>query len=187
MPYLPSLKSGTLFDVFKQYPHFSHSLHLFLQDLLRGPSPFSVAERELIAGYVSGLNKCEFCCGTHAGLAERLGGWEGLVEIFLNDQPYEPENPKMASILAYVRKLTLDIDKVGQEDIDVLLVDGWDEQAVVHANLVCGAFNLFNRWVTGLGVSGDPQYVKGTIKQLLSAGYVGVNDMIENFLLKQST
>jgi len=186
MPYLNSLKEGTLFDVFKQYPHFSHSLHLFLQDLLRGESPFTVAERELIAGYVSGMNKCVFCCSVHAGIAERLGNWPGLVETFLNDAPYTPENPKLVPVLAYVRKLTLDIDATNQEDVDAILTAGWDEQAVVHANLICGGFNLFNRWVTGLGVSGEPKFVEGTIKQLLTGGYAGVNEMIENVLKRQA-
>lgn len=186
MPYLESFKDGTLFDIFKQYPQFSHSLHIFLQDAMRGDSPFTVAERELIAGYVSGINKCVFCCSVHTGLAEKLGNWQGLVETFLNDAPYTPENPKLVPVLAYVRKLTQDIDATGQEDIDAILAAGWDEQAVVHANLICGGFNLFNRWVTGLGVTGDPSYVEMTIKQLLAGGYTGVNDMIESVLQRQS-
>lgn len=186
MPYLHSLKNGTLFDVFMQYPHFSHSLHIFLEDLLRGESPFTVAERELIAGYVSGMNKCVFCCSVHAGLAEKLGNWQDLVDTFLKGAPFTPENPKLVPVLAYVRKLTLDIDATDQEDIDAILAAGWDEQAVVHANLICGGFNLFNRWVTGLGVTGDRKYVDATIKQLLAGGYAGVNEMIENILKRQS-
>lgn len=185
MPYLHSVKDGSLFDILKQYSGLSHSLHIFLEDLLRGESPYTVAERELIAGYVSGMNNCEFCCSVHAGLAEELGNWKGLVETFLTDAPYEPENSAMVPVLAYVRKLTLEIDTVGQDDVDAILAAGWDEQAVVHANLICGGFNLFNRWVTGLGVTDDPKYVKGTIKQLLAGGYAGVNDMIENILSRK--
>ncbi len=178
MPHLPSLPKGTLFDIFKQYPDFSRSLHIFLEDLLRGPSPFSVAERELIGGYVSGLNKCVFCCSVHAGLAEDLGNWEGLVETFLAGDHYVPENPKLVPVLAYIRRLTLEIDTVGESDVTAILDAGWPEEAAVHANLICGAFSLFNRWVTGLGVTGEPTYVKGTIKQLKAQGYLGVNDMI---------
>jgi len=181
------MKNGTLFDVFKQYPHFSHSLHLFLEDLLRGESPFSIAERELIAGYVSGMNKCVFCCSVHAGLAEQFGNWEGLVQTFLSDSSFEPENPALIPVLAYVRKLTLDIDAVDQTDIDAIFAADWNEQAVVHANLICGAFNLFNRWVTGLGITGEPAYVNATIKQLTKGGYTGVNTMIEQILSKQRT
>lgn len=182
MPHLQSLKNGTLFDVFLQYPKYSESLHLFLEDLLRGPSPFTVAERELIAGYVSGLNKCTFCCSVHAGLAEQLGQWENLVECFLTDSPFEPENRKLIPVLAYVRKLTLEIDRVAESDVSAIIDAGWSEEAVVQANLICGAFNLFNRWVTGLGVTGEAAFVKGTIKQLLAGGYLGVNTMVEEIL-----
>lgn len=185
MPHLESLKNGTLFDVFLQYPKYSESLHLFLEDLLRGPSPFTVAERELIAGYVSGLNKCTFCCSVHAGLAEQLGHWENLVGRFLADSPFEPENPKLLPILAYVRKLTLAIDSVGESDVTAIIDAGWSEEAVVQANLICGAFNLFNRWVTGLGVTGETAFVKGTIKQLIAGGYLGVNKMVEEILAKK--
>lgn len=182
MPHLQSLRNGTLFDVFLQYPKYSESLHLFLEDLLRGASPFTVAERELIAGYVSGLNKCTFCCSVHAGLAEQLGQWENLVECFLADSPFEPENRKLLPILAYVRKLTLEIDTVAESDVAAIIDAGWSEEAVVQANLICGVFNLFNRWVTGLGVTGEPAFVKGTIKQLLAGGYLGVNKMVEEIL-----
>lgn len=179
MPHLKSLKNGTLFDVFLQYPKYSESLHVFLEELLRGPSPFTVAERELIAGYVSGLNKCTFCCSVHAGLAEQLGQWNNLVECFLEGSHYEPENPKLLPVMAYVRKLTLAINTVGESDVNAIIDAGWSEEAVVHANLICGAFNLFNRWVTGLGVTGEAGFVKGTIKQLLAGGYLGVNKMVE--------
>lgn len=182
MPHLQSLRNGTLFDVFLQYPKYSESLHLFLEDLLRGESPFTVAERELIAGYVSGLNKCTFCCSVHAGLAEQLGQWESLVECFLADSPFEPENRMLLPILAYVRKLTLEIDTVAESDVAEIIDAGWSEEAVVQANLICGVFNLFNRWVTGLGVTGEPAFVKGTIKQLLAGGYLGVNTMVEEIL-----
>lgn len=186
MTYLASIKNGTLFDVFKQYPNFSHSLHIFLQDLMRGEdSPFTVAERELIGGYVSGLNHCVFCCSVHAGLAEKLGNWDNLVETFLEQKPFTPENRRLVPVLAYVRKLTEEIETVDQTDLDDILAEGWDEKAIVHANLICGTFSLFNRWVTGLGVSGDKKYVEGTIRQLLAAEYTGVNEMIDSVLKRQ--
>ena len=41
--------------------------------LLRGDSPLSPAQHELIAAYVSGLNRCRYCHGVHTATAERLG------------------------------------------------------------------------------------------------------------------
>jgi alkylhydroperoxidase family enzyme len=61
MTYLPSLPGdAVLLDVFRAYPGTSRPLLEYHQALLRGPSPLTVAERELIAAYVSGLNACRY-------------------------------------------------------------------------------------------------------------------------------
>ena len=50
MPFLPSLITGaSLLGVFKAFPETSRPLIEFYEVLLRGPSPFTDAERELIA------------------------------------------------------------------------------------------------------------------------------------------
>jgi len=57
MPFLPSLPKGaSLLSVFKSFPQPSKPLIEFHEVLLRGPSPFTEGERELIAAYVLGLN-----------------------------------------------------------------------------------------------------------------------------------
>lgn len=187
MTYLPSIPNGTLFDIFLQYPEFSDPLHVFLENLLRGLSPFSTAEREMIAGYVSGVNECGFCCTTHTGVAESLGTPEGLVNKLLCSADLSGVDEKLRPVLRYVRKLTEKPSSVGKADVDAMLDTGWNEQAVVHANLICGAFNLFNRWVDGLGVDADQNYVKATIKQLLAGDYSGVNAMVEGILAQKQT
>lgn len=71
MAYLPSLGDDpVLLDVFKAFPGTARPLLEYHQVLLRGPSPFSEAERELIAAYVSGLNACQHCHGVHTATAE---------------------------------------------------------------------------------------------------------------------
>jgi alkylhydroperoxidase family enzyme len=47
-------------------PAASRLLIAYHTQILRGPSPLSAAERELIAAYVSGLNACTYCHGVHA-------------------------------------------------------------------------------------------------------------------------
>jgi hypothetical protein len=55
MTYLPSLPpDAVLPDVFRARPEIYRPLIDYHQALLRGPSPLSEAERELIAAYVSG-------------------------------------------------------------------------------------------------------------------------------------
>jgi alkylhydroperoxidase family enzyme len=61
MAHLPSLpRDATLLDVFRKFPETCTPLLEFHEVLLRGPSPFTEGERELIAAYVSGLNGCRY-------------------------------------------------------------------------------------------------------------------------------
>jgi hypothetical protein len=55
MAYLPSVPGdAVLLDVFRAYPDTARPLLDYHQALLRGPSPLSVAERELIAAFGPG-------------------------------------------------------------------------------------------------------------------------------------
>ena len=76
--YLPSLPGdAVLLDVFRAYPDTARPLLDYHQVLLRGPSPLSVAERELIAAFMSGLNACGYCHGVHTATAQALRGRRG--------------------------------------------------------------------------------------------------------------
>lgn len=125
------------------------------------------------------MNECGFCSTVLISVAEGLGTEEGLVRRLLDDPEVMAAPERMRPVLRYVRKLTERPAAVGQADVDAILAAGWDESAVVYANLTCEAFNLFNRWVKGLGVDADPKYVKATIRQLIDGSYPGVNDMVE--------
>ena len=74
MPFLSFLgPRSTLLEVFRAFPETSKPLIEFSEVLLRGPSPFTTAERELLATYVSRLNQCRYCQAVHSATAERLG------------------------------------------------------------------------------------------------------------------
>lgn len=183
MPYLPSMEDGILFDAFLQYPKFSHPLHVFLQELLRASDgPFSPGESETIAACVSGLNRCNFRYSTHTGVAEKLGAEAGLVRHLLEAESSPESQKRLQPILGYVRKLTLTPASVSQEDVDAIIASDWNEDAVVHANLICGAFNLFNRRVEGVGIDADQHYASATVKQSIKGGYTGVNQMVDRIL-----
>ena len=47
-------------------------------------SPLSVAQRELIAAYVSALNNCAYCLGAHEATAVGYGINDGLVSELIN-------------------------------------------------------------------------------------------------------
>jgi alkylhydroperoxidase family enzyme len=65
-PFFSSLDSDSgVRDILTLNPAAGKALIEYHEAVLRGPSPLSEGERELIAAYVSGLNACHYCHGVH--------------------------------------------------------------------------------------------------------------------------
>lgn len=90
-------------DVFRSFPAAAEPLLDYHEALLRGPSPYPVAERELIAAYTSGLNACGYCHGVHSATAEAFGVPEGTLQALLDDVDAAPVDERMRPVLRYVR------------------------------------------------------------------------------------
>ena len=180
MPFLPSLTSGaSVIDVFKAFPEPSKPLIEFHEVLLRGPSPFSVAERELIAAFVSGLNHCRFCHGVHTATAERLGIEQGLIPRLVREFEPSAVPGRMAPVLAYARKLTLTPDCMSKSDAEAVFAVGWDGAALYYVVAVTALFNFMNRLVEGLGIELDPSYLEPASKRLAERGYLPLIEMMK--------
>lgn len=73
---------------------------------MRGPSTLTLGERELIAAFVSGVNSCRYCHGTHARVAHGFGVDDGVFASLMDDIDRAPVEARLKPILRYVRKLT---------------------------------------------------------------------------------
>src|ERR687898_449694 len=114
MSFLPSFRpDAVLLDVFKAFPDTSRPLFDYHEALLRGPSPFTVAERELIAAYVSGLNACGYCHGIHQSTAEAFGLPEGTLEALLDTGWEEQALHDAASICGLFNLMNRIVDGLG--------------------------------------------------------------------------
>lgn len=179
MTYLPSLpEDSVLLDVFRTYPDTARPLLDYHHILLRGPSPLTVAEREMIAAYVSGLNACGYCHGVHAATAATFGIPESTLRALVDDVETAPVDERIRPVLRYVRKLTLDPGRVSPSDAAAVLAAGWDERALYDAVSVCALFNFMNRLVDGLGVRADTGYFSFSGKRLADIGYAGLKDLL---------
>lgn len=179
MSYLPSLpQNAVLFDVFRAFPGAAGPLLDYHDAVLRGPSPFTVAERELIAAYVSGLNACGYCHGIHQATAEAFGVPEGTLVALLGDPDAAPVDERMRPVLQYVRKLTETPSRMTLSDAQAVLDAGWNEQALHDAASICGLFNLMNRLVDGLGIAAGPDYVTTSSQRLVDIGYDGLKALV---------
>jgi uncharacterized peroxidase-related enzyme len=108
MPRLRSLpEQPVMRDVYRAYQETCRALGVLTEAAMRGRSPFTQGQRELIAAYVSGLNACTYCHGTHLGVAEACGVAPDLISASLADVETAPLEPRMKPILRYARKLTL--------------------------------------------------------------------------------
>jgi uncharacterized peroxidase-related enzyme len=163
-----------LLDVFRVYPELARPLINYHEVLMRGESPLSVGERELIAAYVSGLNACDYCLGVHAVTAETFGIDSGTLKAMLNDIETAPVDDRLRPVLHYVQKLTRLPARLTPADADAVYRAGWNDRALHDAVSVCALFNLMNRLVGGLGITAGEEYYRLSGERLQRGGYAGL-------------
>ncbi|MEO6151077.1 MAG: carboxymuconolactone decarboxylase family protein, partial [Mucilaginibacter sp.] len=111
---VPGIRSLVMFR-----PETGEHLYNLAEVLLRGESPLSQADRELIAAYVSKRNECFFCMSSHAAAARCLFDEnEGIVDEVLNDMQQANISSKMKALLNIAGKVQILGKAVKQEDID---------------------------------------------------------------------
>lgn len=134
------------------------------QALLRGPSPLSPAEREMIAAYVSSRNGCRFCTRSHQATARKLGAPE-----------QGDASPKMKALFAIAEHVRANVALVPSDLIKSAKREGADDVTIHDAVLIAAAFSMFNRYVDALGADtpdeGDRSYEIGA-ERLTKQGYV---------------
>jgi uncharacterized peroxidase-related enzyme len=134
------------------YPESGKALNALAEVLLRGPSPLTPAERELIAAWVSRRNDCTFCANTHAAVARtHYGDARGIVDQVLEDVATAPLGDKMRALLAIADRVRQDGRSVTDEDITRARAAGADDRSLHDTVLIAAAFCMFNRYVDGLG------------------------------------
>jgi uncharacterized peroxidase-related enzyme len=156
MPLLPSMpETAHLSDFLVRFPKIIDPLMALNSEILRGDGVLSFGEREMIAAFVSGLNACTFCFGSHAVYARAFGVSEDLLGALIDDLETAPVDDKMRPLLRYVKKLNTLPAKLVKADADAVFAAGWSEAALVEAVQVCAMFNFMNRLIEGTGVNFD--------------------------------
>ena len=156
MALFPSLPENPhLADVFRAFPDQVKPLLAYHDALLRGESPLTVAERELIAAFVSGLNACDFCFGAHKIYARVFGVEESVVDALVANVDTAPVEEKLKPLLRYVAKLKNLPPRLTEADAKAVYDAGWSERALYDAVQVAALFNFMNRLIEGTGVTFD--------------------------------
>jgi uncharacterized peroxidase-related enzyme len=166
---VPGIRSLVLFR-----PETGQHLYELAQVLLRGESPLSLAERELIAAYVSHRNDCMFCMNSHAAASRCLYGDEKeIVDEVLNDMQQSGLSDKMKALLNIAGKVQVSGIEVKQEDIDEARKQGADDREIHDTVLIAASFCMFNRYVDGLATltPTDPQVYEEMGQRMVVNGY----------------
>ena len=125
---------------------FGKPLLGFANSLLRGPSPWSVGERELFAAVVSRANSCQFCVGTHGQIAARELGGDALAG--LDDGRF---SARATAAAAFIAALTRDPGAVSAADVERARAAGVEDEALAEAVYVAFLFGVMNRVADALG------------------------------------
>lgn len=143
---LPGITSAFAFR-----PETAKPLRALAETLLRGPSPLSSADRELIAAFVSARNECHFCHASHrAASAHHDGGSYELVDAVRTDFQNAPVSAKLKALLNIASKVQRGGKQVTPEDVAAARAEGAVDLEIHDTVLIAAAFCMFNRYVDGL-------------------------------------
>lgn len=150
---------------------FGTRMKTVTHEAMRGPSAWSVGDRELMAAFVSKMNECEFCIKAHAAVSARAYRDEAKVSAALSDLDTAFIQEPLRATLRLLGKLTREY-AVDADDMRAVLAAGVSRQQIEDALAVCFAFNTMNRLADAFAffVPG-PQAFEAGAKFLLARGY----------------
>lgn len=134
-------------------PETAAKLRAFTQQLLRGPSSLTVADREVIAALVSARNECQFCTSIHIATAAHALGDRDVVCAAINEPDVAPISERMRALLAIAGKVQRSGLDVTAEDVAAAREAGANDEDLHDTVLVAAAFCMFNRYVDGLAAN----------------------------------
>lgn len=167
---VPGIRSLVMFR-----PDTGKALYELAEVLLRGESPLSSAERELIAAYVSRRNECVFCSCSHAAASRaHYGEEDAVVDAVLDDLTTAPVSAKLRALLVIADKTRERGNLVCPEHILIAREAGATDRDIHDAVLIAAAFSMFNRYVDGLATltPTDPAAYAEMGKRMANVGYV---------------
>jgi uncharacterized peroxidase-related enzyme len=140
-------------------------------EAMRGPSPWSVGDREMMAAVVAKTNGCAWCEKAHAAVAEGAYHDAAKVTAVLADIDTAPIQEPLRATLRMLRKLarehTLDAD-----DMSLVLAAGVSRDQIEDALAVGFAFNTIGRLADAFGfLQPGPKAFEAGAKYLLARGY----------------
>jgi uncharacterized peroxidase-related enzyme len=122
--------------------------------LLHGPSQLTPGERELVASYVSSLNKCEFCHESHSASSgfhlNDSGSTAFSIKTDLENSAVSEKMKALLRIAALVQKSGRDVTP---KSIEAARANGASDEDIHDTVLIAAAFCMYTRYVDGLATN----------------------------------
>jgi uncharacterized peroxidase-related enzyme len=140
-------------------------------EAMRGPSAWSIGDRELMAAYVSKVNECPFCIAAHSATSGLWYGDHAKVAATLADVETAPIDEPLRATLRLLGKLTRE-HSVDPDDMRAVLAEGVSPGQIEDALAVCLAFNITDRLADAFDFSvASPAAMNAGARYLLKLGY----------------
>lgn len=152
--------------------HFAGpALGEWTQRTMRGPSSWSVAERELMAAAVASWNSCPFCVGAHGAIAVH-GIGRATVDAVVDDYRTAPIPEPLRAALTFIEKMTREPDGLTPDDARDARTAGLSTSDLTDAAAVAALFNIITRYANALDfeIPSEEDFAKSA-KMLLRRGY----------------
>ena len=154
----PSGDVGNVMRIHSLRPHtmVGHQT-LYMSALHDAGNQLPMWFQEVIASWVSILNRCDYSLTNHFANARHLMGDDTRADAVLAAlRAHEPESVfdgAELAMLRYAGKLTLDPGDMVEADVIAMREAGVDDGCILETNQVCCYFNYANRLLNGLGVT----------------------------------
>lgn len=150
---------------------FGVSMGAWTQAAMRGPSAWSIGERELMAAMVAKWNDCAFCADVHGAVAAKHMGRK-TVDAVLANYRAAPISAGLKTTLAYLEIMTLRPEKLTEGDARAVLASGISAESLTDAIAIGAVFNLIARYASALDFSiPTPAKLHQLADALVTAGY----------------
>ena len=163
--------------LFRFRPETARPLNELVEVLLRGPSTLTRGERELIAAYVSTLNKCRYCSSSHSAYAAaQLPGGMAMVEQVCADAGSAPVSAKLKALLGIASAVQEGGLNVTEQHVAAARAVGATDTEIHDCVLIAAAFCMFNRYVDGLATIApkDPALYSSRAQRIVQDGYLAL-------------
>ena len=154
----PSGDVGNVMRVHSLRPHtmMGHQA-LYMSVLHNDANQLPMWFQEVIASWVSILNRCDYSLANHFANARHLIGDDDRADAILAalkaGRPEDAFEAGELAMLRYAGKLTREPGAMVETDVAAMRAEGVDDGRILEVNQICGYFNYVNRLLNGLGVT----------------------------------